>query len=334
MKPWPWTLVLMLAVALGSPSAWAQDGISDEEQAWKGITESMSVRWQGSLLLCTATDEGVARVDGFVERWPTSAHREEARYLQAIGRWNLYRYADAADYYSAFLAAFPKSKLAGLALNRWCWSMCWADRPAEALEAAEGLSRTSDAYYRVRSTAYNMLGKPDEAMAALKAGLAPEAGVQHPRFLEQDVVWQEMVGKPVKSFRVKPHGGGDLVGPPDWLGKVILIDFWATWCRPCLAEMPHLIAAWERFQGSNVMFFGVSADREQAKLDAVLEEMGISWPQHFDGQTRNRVVELFNVRRFPSNVIVDAKGRVRVYNIKGPGVERIIRELLEEATEE
>ncbi len=67
-------------------------------------------------------------------------------------------------------------------------------------------------------------------------------------------------------------------------GKVVLVDFWATWCGPCVDELPNVIAAYKKYHDKGFEIVGISLDQDKAKLEEFLKEKGMTWPQFLDGK--------------------------------------------------
>ena len=90
-------------------------------------------------------------------------------------------------------------------------------------------------------------------------------------------------------------------------GEVVLLDFWATWCKPCREATPYLERLHRRMDGKPFALVGVSADQDRATLEAFLAEEGLPWPQIWDGG--HQVTEAFGVDSWPSYIILDHEGR-------------------------
>ncbi|MEM7245508.1 MAG: TlpA disulfide reductase family protein [Acidobacteriota bacterium] len=119
-------------------------------------------------------------------------------------------------------------------------------------------------------------------------------------------------------------------------GKVTLVDFWATWCGPCIAEMPHLKAAAAKYADRKFEILGISLDNEKSKDLAAFQswcsENGVSWPQVYDGKGWDaELAETFGVRSIPFPMLLDANGNVVATDgeLRGPNLEKSIEKALE-----
>jgi thiol-disulfide isomerase/thioredoxin len=122
---------------------------------------------------------------------------------------------------------------------------------------------------------------------------------------------QEAEGKPVEMKFTSVNGRE--VDLSKMKGKVVLVDFWATTCVPCVAELPKIKIAFEKYQQKGFEVIGISCDTDKEKLERFLKEKGITWPQYFDGnqQERNKFAQEFGIDGIPHIFFVDKKGCLR-----------------------
>lgn len=94
-------------------------------------------------------------------------------------------------------------------------------------------------------------------------------------------------------------------------GKVILVDFWATWCGPCIAEIPSVLKTYGKLHDKGFEILGISFDEDKAKLEAMTKEKGMPWPQFFDGKGwKNEYGQKFGINSIPRMWLVNKKGMV------------------------
>jgi thiol-disulfide isomerase/thioredoxin len=94
-------------------------------------------------------------------------------------------------------------------------------------------------------------------------------------------------------------------------GKVVLIDYWATWCGPCMEKAPEVVAAYKELHGKGLEIVGISLDQDKDKLLSVTKEQGMSWPQYFDGKGwDNEISSGYGIDSIPRMWLVDRKGMV------------------------
>ena len=92
----------------------------------------------------------------------------------------------------------------------------------------------------------------------------------------------------------------------------MLVDFWATWCGPCVASMPEVKRVYEKYRNQGLEIVGISLDKDRATLSQFLNDYEIPWPQYFDGKGWDcAIARKFGVQSIPTVLLVDKKGVLR-----------------------
>lgn len=136
-------------------------------------------------------------------------------------------------------------------------------------------------------------------------------------------------GSPAPDFSFRNFLDGKEISLGSLRGKVVLLDFWATWCGPCMQSLPELLALYAEFQPQGLEIVGVSLDESAEDLRRVITAYGISWPVAFEGRRwDNRVAGLYRVYQIPTAYLIDKDGVIRFRDPKGAGLRKAVQELL------
>jgi thiol-disulfide isomerase/thioredoxin len=139
------------------------------------------------------------------------------------------------------------------------------------------------------------------------------------------------VGETPPALKVEEWKNGEPVTLASLKGKVVMLDFWATWCGPCIASIPHNNDLYERYKGDGLAVIGVCHSRGADKMAETVKDKGIKYPVAADSD--GRTVEAFAVDGFPDYYFIDRAGKLRILDCKNGHVEDAIKLLLAEKPE-
>jgi len=140
-----------------------------------------------------------------------------------------------------------------------------------------------------------------------------------------------LVGDQAPEISLK-NVDGETLNLSDLKGKIVLIDFWASWCGPCRRENPNVIRAYDKYQkakfhtADGFEVFSVSLDKNQAAWEAAIKKDGLKWDYHVSDLKgwSSEAAGLYNVSSIPTSYLIDENGIILAKNLRGLGIDKAV----------
>jgi len=196
---------------------------------------------------------------------------------------------------------------------------------------SEKIQKNTSAYASIIAIQGLEPDKFADTYKALDAGLTKKYPRDKNVLMFHDVVNKMLattVGQQAPEI-VLPSPDGKEIALSSLKGKVVLLDFWASWCGPCRKEMPNVVKAYAKYKSKGFEIYGVSLDKDKDKWLAAIKSDGITWPQVSDLQYWNSsVVKLYSIEGIPYTILLDTAGNILAKNLRGSELDKKLAEVL------
>ncbi|MEO0582226.1 MAG: TlpA disulfide reductase family protein [Bacteroidota bacterium] len=142
------------------------------------------------------------------------------------------------------------------------------------------------------------------------------------------MLYSTQIGFPSKLFQGVTFRGQDTIKLEDYRGKYLLLDFWGSWCQPCVNEMPNMREAFAQLDTSRVSFLGIAQD-SRTNLENYLQRDSLPWPQILSTDAQP-IVKLYGIDGFPTTILIGPEGNIVEKDLFGTNIYQKIQAYLEE----
>lgn len=204
-----------------------------------------------------------------------------------------------------------------------------AEQMVEKMNYVQTIIKSPVAPYVLNSLVYSI--EDPAQLEKMINGFDPAlADYKYVKTLKESLVKLKLtaVGQVAPDF-TQNDPDGKPVKLSDFKGQYLLVDFWASWCGPCRAENPNVVAAYNKYKGKKFTILGVSLDRDKAAWLKGIQDDKLTWTQVSDVKYwDNEVAKLYGVRSIPANFLLDKNGRIVGRNLRGDKLEEALAKLV------
>ena len=320
-------ITIPLALLLAAPMAAQKPAKSGAKNAVAASTTKDTSFKAAKLAAIDAWLTANKKADDRVE-----ALAEAAELAFDMAEWN-----KAKDYATTYVAEFAKAEKAkamNLLIGRSLGNIPGSEAKAkEVFEKA--IEDAGDDYNAAVEAAVELadlqcaLGEKDDAKDTLGVVATKYSQVRGlKQYLDGKQAEFDEIGEAPKPIEVTGFDGKP-ISLDKLKGKVVLIDFWATWCGPCVAELPNVIATYKKFHDQGFEVVGISLDDDEGKLKDFLASHDMPWPQFFDGKGwKNEIGVAYGVQSIPKTYLLGPDGKVARVGVRGPALPAAVAKLL------
>jgi len=246
-----------------------------------------------------AENEAIAKK--YLAEHPEGPVRSLAQIVSTMARAQSGKYAEALASFNALMAGLGGSDQEEFASN-------FADTLANAAMAA---------------------GEHEVARKVYQ-GLLKKFGENSPTLTQKvkdEIARLDLVGKKAPSVPVNDLNGA-ILRLDDLRGKYVLVDFWATWCAPCIVEVPRLQSAYARYHARGLEIVGVSLDETKSAVVDFVKVRKLPWKQVHNGTANGDLVEAFGVRAIPATFLISPEGTIIRLELRGQSLDKALEALI------
>ena len=289
---------------------------ADEYKAIKAITKSLRKQSKSEDL-----EKLVEKSRNFVAAHPEYKRVDEVYYLLGNALIQLERVEDGIQVFEALIKDRPDARY----VERCLLELGLAYDKLQKHDEADGAYQKLVNHPKYGSRSQAKLAKKmlEQERTERKGELPKPPGAQSAPGMNP----REWIGKPALDFHVTDLNG-EALSLEQYRGQVVLLDFWATWCPPCIAEIPNVRKTYEKYKDQKFQIVGISLDRSREPLEAYIEKESLTWLHYWDN-TR-KVSNLYKVQGIPSTFLIDGAGVIRKTSLRGHALEHAVAELVKE----